>query len=319
MYTLVEMEFGSHLYGTAGPQSDHDYKGVFMPSREDVLLGRIPKAMSFKRKKAPGEKNTPDDVDRELYSLHYFLKLACDSETVAIDMLHAPASAWKGTPDSLWLYLAAHRADFYSKNMKALVGYARRQAAKYGIKGSRLEEAERVLTFLKEEAVKSPGIHLEDLWDSFPKGEHIHQEPRTYPETVVIVDVCGKHLQSSARVESYIPTLERFVENYGARAKQARDNAGIDWKAVSHAFRAAYQMKHILQDGDFTYPLPETSFIRLVKEGKLDFTTEVGPALDSLMDVVEALSENSSLPAQPDRVKWERWLYDVMDTEMEIS
>ena len=29
-------------------------------------------------------------VRQKIYSLHYFLKLACDGQTVAMDMLHAP-------------------------------------------------------------------------------------------------------------------------------------------------------------------------------------------------------------------------------------
>lgn len=307
MKTLVEMQFGSHLYGTAGPQSDVDYKGVFFPSVQEICLGRIPKSLAVRPEKARDAKNAPGDVDRESYSLHYFVKLALDSETVAVDMLHAPPSAWIGETDPLWRYLVEHRAKFYCKNMRALVGYARKQAAKYGIRGSRLEEAERVLAFLREEELASPGIRLEDVWDRFPKGEHIRQEERTYPEVMASVEVCGRTLQSTARVLTYIPTMERFVENYGQRAKQARDNAGIDWKAISHAFRAAYQMQHIFEDGGFTYPLPETEFIKFVKEGRAEYRI-VGPMLDDLIERVEALSEASALPEQPDRAAWDNWL-----------
>lgn len=89
MDLIVKMKFGSHLYGTATEESDVDYKGVFLPSKEDTLLNRIPKCYSF----STGEnesKNDPKDVDEEIYSLHYFIKLACDGQTVAMDMLHAP-------------------------------------------------------------------------------------------------------------------------------------------------------------------------------------------------------------------------------------
>lgn len=85
---LVKMKFGSHLYGTATSESDVDYKGVFLPSKEDILLGNIPKNYSFSTK-VNGSKNNPDDIDVELYSLHYFIKLACEGQTVALDMLHA--------------------------------------------------------------------------------------------------------------------------------------------------------------------------------------------------------------------------------------
>ena len=43
MNLIVKMVFGSHLYGTNTPQSDKDFKGVFMPTNEQIYLGKIPK------------------------------------------------------------------------------------------------------------------------------------------------------------------------------------------------------------------------------------------------------------------------------------
>jgi len=48
---VVHMIFGSHLYGTNTPDSDTDYKGIFLPSREQVFLGKIPKSYSTSPKK----------------------------------------------------------------------------------------------------------------------------------------------------------------------------------------------------------------------------------------------------------------------------
>ena len=67
--TLVEMVFGSHLYGTDSPSSDRDYKGVFLPSKRDLYLARTPKSLSFNTKTDTTTKNTSTDTDRELYSL----------------------------------------------------------------------------------------------------------------------------------------------------------------------------------------------------------------------------------------------------------
>ena len=41
MNTLVKLTYGSGLYGTRIPTSDVDYRGVYLPSREDCLLNRI--------------------------------------------------------------------------------------------------------------------------------------------------------------------------------------------------------------------------------------------------------------------------------------
>jgi len=36
---VVELLFGSHLYGLNTPESDKDYKGIVLPTAEDILLG----------------------------------------------------------------------------------------------------------------------------------------------------------------------------------------------------------------------------------------------------------------------------------------
>ena len=37
---LLRTVYGSHLYGTSTPSSDFDYKVVYLPPLEDVLLGK---------------------------------------------------------------------------------------------------------------------------------------------------------------------------------------------------------------------------------------------------------------------------------------
>jgi predicted nucleotidyltransferase len=39
MRIIVKMKFGAHLYGTATSDSDLDYKGIFLPTKEQLLLG----------------------------------------------------------------------------------------------------------------------------------------------------------------------------------------------------------------------------------------------------------------------------------------
>lgn len=283
------MVFGSHLYGTATPSSDKDFKGVYLPSLNDMLLGKFPKSINENTKLNSTEKNTSEDTDKETYSLHYFLELARKGETVALDMLHAPRGAWTAHTWQ-WEYLVDHRAMFYTRNLSSLVGYARKQAAKYGVKGSRLAEAKAVLDVLK---ANHPANKVSAIRSSLPTGEYCGMR---YLQDAAFYEVCGKKLTLNASCGHYVPMMEKFVENYGARAKQAESNEGVDWKAISHAFRAAYQVRDILMYGDFTYPLQETEFLRSVKSGSLHFKNEVAPKLDTLMDEVEGLSKSSKLP-----------------------
>ena len=84
---ICKMKFGSHLYGTATEKSDTDYKGIFQPSKEDCFLNNIPKSYSNSTG-SNNSKNSKDDIDEEIYSIQYFIELACQGQTVALDMIH---------------------------------------------------------------------------------------------------------------------------------------------------------------------------------------------------------------------------------------
>ena len=114
MRMIVKMKFGAHLYGTATPESDLDYKGIFLPTKDELLLGRVPKSRNYSTGK-DNSRNTKNDVDTEMYSLHYFIKLACDGQTVAMDMLFPPLCQAGDIPLSLaqtWFRVSFARNTF---------------------------------------------------------------------------------------------------------------------------------------------------------------------------------------------------------------
>ena len=303
------MRFGSHLYGTDTPESDSDYKGVYMPSKEQVLMGKIPKSYSLpKNSKAEGEKNTSDDIDLEIYSLHYFLELAMKGETIAIDMLHAePRSIEHST--ELWIKIWANKFMFYTTDMSAMVSYARKQAAKYGVKGSRLNATKMVIERLEQVQydVSGEARPMMDIWTSLPEGEHIHKSKDS--NGMRIYQVCGKKFQETAKIPYVLNILKKFYAAYGNRAKLAAENKGIDWKAVSHALRFAYQMYCIFTKGGFTFPLEIAPYLKQVKAGLLDWV-DVQKDLEHLIADVEKKVETSKLPKKVDRKYWEEWLYE---------
>jgi predicted nucleotidyltransferase len=109
---VVEIRFGSHLYGTDTPESDLDLKGVYLPEARDILLQRVTPSVAISRAKDDGERNRPGDVDREYYSLHRYLQLLAAGQTVAIDMLFAPDAAMTRSPSPAYHYERLARRAF---------------------------------------------------------------------------------------------------------------------------------------------------------------------------------------------------------------
>jgi hypothetical protein len=307
MDLIVKMKFGSHLYGTDTVNSDIDYKGVFLPSKKEILLNSIPKCRSFSTNTVL-EKNNPGDIDEDLYSLHYFIKLACDGQTVAMDMLHAPETMLLASSE-IWRSIVKQKNRFYTKNLNSFIQYARRQASKYGIKGSRLNAAAQVIDLL---ASQNPEDRLRNVWTQLPVNEYCH-EMDVDPNGMRQYQVCGKTFQESSSIGYILPILSKFYDDYGHRAKLAAENKNIDWKALSHALRAAIQTKEILTDGTINFPLKDAPFLLKVKSGQLDYTKEVAPALEALMDEVESLVNKSDLPEKVDIDYWDIFLCEAIE------
>ena len=124
--------------------------------------------------KKEGEKNTKGDIDFEAYSLHYFVKMALEGETVTMDMLHAPTSMTV-ISSHIWEKMVKNRHRFYTRNLKSFVGYARQQCAKYGLKGSRLADMRTLISILDRIDEKEK---LRNIWHLLP--DRIHKAHRKF-------------------------------------------------------------------------------------------------------------------------------------------
>lgn len=329
MKTVMETVFGSHLYELQTPTSDRDYKGIFIPHPRDILLGTAPKAIDTSTGDK-SSKNTIDDIDRQLYSLKKFISLACDGDTVALDMLHATDDKLVANSE-IWQYIRANRWRFYTTELTGLFGYVRKQAAKYGVKGSRLAALREVYEVLQKivhdtwggAAAADMGVNItkdlygqrikvKDIVSLLPENEFCRfiTDETQKSGCQQFYEVLGRKFQYTISVAEMKKSLYKLWDEYGERARQAEANEGIDWKALSHALRGGYQLISIFRDGDIVYPLKESGFIKRVKTGGAKFS-EVQEELEYAMQQVERLAAVSQYPKQVDREFWDSFVERV--------
>ena len=307
MNKICKVTYGSHLYGTATTSSDMDIKGIYLPTLEDLYLQRVENSIAFDTKNK-NEKNTSEDIDEEYYSLQYFIKLACEGQTVALDLLHAsPDNVLVSHP--IWDLLVKNRKKFYTKNLASFINFARTQAIKYSVKGDKLNEVREMMIFL---GGLDPLTRLRDVWDDIPTGKYLIKYPVSEDQNNLrTIEICGRRLQETTSAEYAYKVAQTICDRYGERAKLAATNSGIDWKALSHAVRAAFQIKSILKDGTITFPLAIADELRDIKLGKRDYTTEIVPRLEELIEEVEELLKVSELPEEVDRQFWDNFILEV--------
>jgi len=317
---IVNMIFGSHMYGLNTKSSDVDYAGIYLPTLNEILLGSYKNVITT----STGDndsKNNKDDVDIDLYALPFFIKMACKGETKMLDMLHVNpelSTVELGEYGHIWTDLVRQREMFYTTNLKVYMGYIKRQAAKYGLKGSRIAAMRQAITKLTEFSNRE--LLLKDIWLELPENEYANKIQLPEKNTSLNVDIMrnfyevnGKKYQETNAVDYTLERITKGLDAYGARALLAEKNQGVDWKAMSHSLRAGYQLRGIFKNNTFSYPLAETEFLLNVKQGKCDYKTEVADVLENLIDEIDVLVLSSNLPTSSDRKRWNQWLINVYD------
>lgn len=331
MNKLFELKFGSHLYGTATPKSDLDFKAVYLPNSRQIILNDYHKTVNMSRKKAHGERNSKDDIDIEIFSLDQFLKLFAEGQTMALDMIFAPDKMFTAKNPANWQYfqdIRDNKEKLISKNVNAFIGYARKQAAKYGVKGTRMdalrmsmdvfgmipvydrlyEHEEEIQTLLKTSKdlvnlEKTPLIELVMKPDT--KGEL--NQPH--------LQICGRFIPMAIRAKDALDIVSRIYAEYGSRSRKANIAGGVDFKALSHAVRVNSEGLELLRTGNITFPRPDAELLIQIKTEQLPFEYVSELITSGLEELVE-VEKTSTLRAEPDRDWAQDFLYDVYSNEV---
>lgn len=302
---------GSHLFGTNTETSDMDYKGVFVPTREEILLGNY----SDTRSSSTGDsdsKNSSNDTDIELYSLRKFFKMVHNGDTAAIELLYTPKEMIIEST-SIWDEIVEQREQLISKKMNSLIGYARHQANKYGIKGSRMGELSNIMSDLKalDNSLNFKDTKLKHTWSevlevskkyNFMNIIELKTDTSDKGKTFPAVEILGKKFDYHNKFSHVLPILKKIYKNYGQRAREAKNNNGIDWKALSHAVRVMIQGQDLVKNGKITLPHTgsKKELIMNIKKGNMEFS-KVSKLLEDQLELLEDLSKKSNIRDKVDQ------------------
>lgn len=314
-------DFGSELYGTKTSKSDRDLKGVFLPTRKEILLGKVPKTLSFDTKSsAKNEKNTPEDVDCQLYSYSYFVELACQGQTVALEMLWAANTSGDNQPSNVlinpsnpygwFLSLVKYRTDFITKNMKAFMGYAKGQAIRYSLKGDKLNTAKFFYKLLEDLVQNGQGDEkLGRHFSYFDRTDDPNVKFEIDANGLQMVDICNRKLQESLTVKNAASVLGKVIAQYGKRSQAAADHDGADFKALSHAVRVTLELEDLYRTGKIKFPFSDDRIRMLLKMKQGNYRVEeIIAIMDNHIQNVERLSAESNYPETVDRKFFEEFV-----------
>ncbi len=318
---LYLAEYGSRLYGTNSKNSDKDYKGIFIQSKKKLLLQQGLEHFTFNSSKG---KNSSDDIDLQLFSIHKFFQLVKKGETGALDILFSMFSPSVVYANSEFTNLMRDNyKSFLNKNLSSFTGYAVGQASKYGIKGGRLKElSDFNLFFSNYEEYGLGDFKLETFFDSFKhyfntnKTKYLKTVFSEGPKTgkgeniIEYVEVLGKKFSGDVNCSYFFENLKLQESQFGNRARSALDCA--DFKALSHACRVLLEVEELLVDKKITFPLKDRIFLASIKQGERE-VKEIQNFIEGKLDRVKLLTECTDLPEKSDLELMDSLELDILD------
>ncbi len=296
---LFLTRFGSDLYGTRVEGiSDTDVRGIYLPmeapaSLEEACMQRAVHSSTSSTDK----KNESTDEDMDLFPLERWLcQLLPLGNTGALDLLFAHSNA------SCTLYCHKGMESVFARALSFLnlsngtgcMAYCQGQGKTYGMAGTRLGVLWRALGLLE---AKSGRLRLEEV------SEEIVQTIAT-PQYCKLAEDKGLVLAEQwhmgrTRIEEVLPRLQKTLQPHMERILEARENKGIDWKAMSHAVRAIRQQEELLATGTLHYPLACREELLRIKLGQCTFA-EVEALISRGLASLEEERKHSAYVREPD-------------------
>ena len=302
-------QYGSHLYGLNTENSDLDFRGVYVPTLNDIILHKdkdeineelwITRYLPDREIKNDGEYVWTEvdrvesiKVDVKIFSLQKFITLCSKADTNALDLLFSVNNSYIEQYGSVGgiLYLLENRDKLINTDrLESPITYAFKQATKYSIKGERRQV---MLNLLKD---VNTYLSLDTTPADVPLSRFITDF--IYPDGTPVINqyIDGKHvkidiLDNKGKEEKYLYVcgvqhqfnleLKRFAQrleekiNKEYTSQRTIDAAdGNDWKALSHALRVLLEVKELLSFGTINFPLKDSQFLLDVKLGKIDRDT----------------------------------------------
>lgn len=297
-------QYGSHLYGLNTENSDLDFRGVYIPTLDDIILKKDKDEINTELEVVEhiGAKCYFDDalqhhcepvyekkkVDVKIFSLQKFIQLCSKADTNALDLLfschknyafkdeQSHVEQYYAEPIAVMPYIRSEVSKLINTDrLESPITYAFKQATKYGIKGNRykvfLEVLDRIEKFC-------PNVEHRKTFNVSIMEGMIHGLDPDYVRIETLDNkgteeqylfVCGVYHQFNLSLDKFEARIREKVEKEYTSQRTIDAANGNDWKALSHAIRVLLEIKELLDTGNIQFPLKDKEFLLDIKQGKV--------------------------------------------------
>jgi hypothetical protein len=332
---LAEIVSGSHLFGTSTPTSDRDFKVIYIPDLNQVLLERRSAIINKRPEGVSDDDIMPaDESEYEFVPLKTFAEHFFEGQTYAIESAFVIAFSNNENKQFVNCYDArivefCHELinDFLTDDITKMIQYAMSQAELYGARASRLNSVEAIIELIEHELTEglldvsntlgSIESKLTKLQSEFIFMTEI-KDTKTGYDKMPALSVNNRTYALTTKVGHFLNAMKGLRDKYGERVRKSQGDE-VDWKALSHAIRITEEALEILTVGKINFPRESAKHLLDIKNGKIPFD-RVKAEFEELNERVTNAQQITNLPFKDDNLKrqfyewlvdWLRLFYDI--------
>jgi uncharacterized protein len=282
---------GSQAYGTNTPESDEDYRGVFIAPFEyffNIFSGAQEEdqiSIGVETVNEPGN-------DSELQELRKFLKLAADCNPNIVEFLYVDRLILKET--DMWKKIRDNRGMFLSKK------------AKFTFTGYAIAQLRRIKTH-RDYLLNPPKKKPERTDYGLPIGCKVPKELQNILLTVADSWFSDEMREAAIKEKQYTSAMinwvayENWKKNRNPKRQIIENKFGYDTKHAMHLVRLILMCEEILTQGTLTVYEPERAELLLgIRNGAWTYD-ELEKFANSMDEKLNGLYDISTLRDKPDR------------------
>lgn len=277
----AKLKFGSQLYGTNSPESDTDYKTIFVPSFVKYVCGD--QQQQFKIKQHPdGSIAGPNDVmgagcvEEEFISVPHFFSMLASGEVQTIECFFAILQQKFEFCDPKFLKLCEkfNHEYMHSVPIYNMVGFAKKSAIDYVLRAERMETIQKVIRFFEAVQTRVTKGRLDSMLDGVTVIELLRAENiqglefgeipiyKNGNTQIPCFYVAARCFGATTPIDNVLQGLYSIKNKYGHRVTKVQGK--VEWKSMAHAVRTYEQAIEFLSTKQITFPRPNAEDLRLI-------------------------------------------------------
>jgi predicted nucleotidyltransferase len=303
---------GSHFFNLNTEKSDLDFRGIYLPSPQDIFSKTYEKQVSLNTKdRHEKKKNTNDDIDCTFYSIDEFLNLLSCGDFNMLELLYTPTDKIIQTSQE-FQNLQELKQTFNPIDLSSFIGFVKKELKVYALESNSFERLSALKQFLETKNLDSV---IQSYWSDVEEWckKNKYAKITTVPinknnQSIPAIEIASRIFIGTDRTRVLIRRLDGLLEKFGHRKKMQAENK-MDYKGVSHAFRLLYEAESLIDKDMLELPFPseKEQFLKKVKNQEISLE-EIEPIFMDKLNKVQLCNEHRIFVNSDDSERYSKHL-----------